>query len=403
MSGDRTEQSRELSSFIDALNVGLEAEGAPGHADIVRRLQKRARIAQEGSIPPLPALPLLRPHRGRTWWTGRAAALALLLALTLPLGNLLVTGHRAAPAPTVRGLVRLAVMRFVRREAAILDWKVDRAGLGSVTSVRHGSDITSELIVTVREQLNFRSPDDSPVVKAGRMFLRQVKGLNAGQVTAVKYQIGAWRILTQNQMKTPIDTNEIIRVTLSLTARGVPRPHTLRVYVQGPVSGYIPAEKYLASLTTHRQAEQMIIASLDQSVGIYPSFEGTAAPSSACVATAKTPAAFGDAKTQDCWLGTIARRPFRLTLYGGATHQGYELLTGGRAYDFIGTPVTIYRFSGDYACWSTQAGAMGGAVDLRTGNTVSNSASAFVAYCGSAAGIRYVQGVPGHVRVGSGP
>lgn len=235
------------------------------------------------------------------------------------------------------------------------------------------------------------------------MFLRLVQGLNIGQITAVKYQIGAWRIRAQSQMKTPIVTDAIIRVSLSLTARGVPRPHTIRVYVLGPQSGYIPGAQYLASLTSNRQGEQMTIASLYQSVGLYPSFEGTAARSRACAAAAKPSAAFGTAKVQDCWLGTIAKRPFRLTVYGGPTHQGYELLTDGRAYDFLGTPVTIYRFSGDYACWYTQAGAMGGAVDLRTGNAVSNFASAFADFCGSAVGIRYVQGIPGHVKVGSGP
>lgn len=401
MSGDRSQQSEELSSFIDALNAGMETEGPLGLQDVVRGLRRRSQIDGVGAVPPLPALPEVRPRPRSAWWVG-AAALPLLLALAVQLGNLMARDHQLVRAPTVQGLIHSAVMRFVRAEAVILDWKVDRVTLGSARSVRHGTAFTSEFILTVREQLNFRSPDDSPYAKAGRMFLRQVKGLNAGQITAVKYQIGAWRIRTASEMKTPFNNTAGIQVSLSMTPRGVPLPHSLQLYVQGPQSGYIPAAKYLEALTSNHQAEQLVIAALYQSVGIYPKFRGTAARSSACVATAKPPAAFGTAKAQDCWVGTMANRPFSLTLYGGATHQGYELLTRGKAHDFLGTPVTIYRFSGEYACWYTQAGAMGGAVDLRTGNSISNFASDFATYCGSASGIRTVQGIPGHFRVGNG-
>ena len=127
-----------------------------------------------------------------------------------------------------------------------------------------------------------------------------------------------------------------------------------------------------------------------------PRFDGDAARSLTCVRKAKAPGT-----VTDCWVGRVLRHRFTfMTWNHNGFPLGYELKTSsGNIYRVAKGPYTVYEFSGSFVCWTQQAGAAAGAVNLLNGRGLSSSTSEWRHTCVtpmSAYRVGYVLGLRGH-------
>lgn len=134
----------------------------------------------------------------------------------------------------------------------------------------------------------------------------------------------------------------------------------------------------------------------------FPQFAGTATRTHLSDCAGIVPAR-GQNKVTDCWYGHVAgqQRPFRLALWRQYNSQGITVVAAnGNGRSYGAGPSTVYRFASTVACWYTQAGAWGGAVNLGNGSLIEVNGSPyqnrlFAKLCGAAIFTGPIRGLPG--------